>query len=249
MKVKRIRIHSVLPYIFDFKEDEKMYVALELTQQHYPLLERYGFTSTDKVHAKVPRPLKSVTILNAEGGWKTHRDQPKEPRTFEREYHCIDWHGEDHYGVCYQTRDCYPRTRISPQCIELTLYNGFIRSPLFSCRPSEYEKIKLAINLFLEIFGECDTMTEQLVPKAPLIHERNLPWTILPVGTLPWEKGKLALKEIIDAVPRNQQNVIAHRHQTIWSYRPECLYKGDEGFWGYIVYAFPQKNVYVFESN
>lgn len=71
----------------------------------------------------------------------------------------------------------------------------------------------------------------------------------MPVGDLPWERIRESIRNVIDSAPRSHQNVIAQRHQHICNHEPEALYIGDEGFWGYVVYAFPTRNLYVFESN
>lgn len=250
MRIVGTRIRSVQTYLAGFESDEKLYVALHITDAHHQKLLDYGFEFPCAcTQMKIPRPLKSINRFNAEGRWQVHRDLPKEPRTFEREYHCVDWHGEDHYGTCYQTRYCYPRTLISPPQVELTLDADIVKSPIFQNINSRYDEIKHTVNMFLEIFGECELLTINLVPKSVNVPERRLPWTILPVGKQPWSDGKKQLEDIIERVPQRQRIVISNRHESIWTYQPEFIAKGDQGFWGYVIYAFPDKQLYIFESN
>lgn len=155
MRINRSRVRAVTPYLVDFAEGDNLYVALRLTEQHVPALIRYGFSPNPLENAmvRVPRAINAQTTLNADGGWDVHRNMPKVPRTFERDYHCVDWHGYDHYGTCFQTRDCYPRTRIPPQSIELSIENRILVSPLFVYHTDYFDRIKLTINMFLEMFG------------------------------------------------------------------------------------------------
>jgi hypothetical protein len=50
-----------------------------------------------------------ITRFNAKGKYYPLRDIPKETRTFERDYHIVDWHGNDHYGTCYVDKECFQR--------------------------------------------------------------------------------------------------------------------------------------------
>jgi len=53
----------------------------------------------------------------------------------------------------------------------------------------------------------------------------------------------------MDAVPERQKVVIHNRHVYIAGYIPDFLAYGDQGFWGYVVYDFTDKDIFVFESN
>ena len=250
MLIQRKRIRSIEPYLGGFKSEQKLYICKQITEADKAVLMKYGYNPDDEsLQTHEPTPIKRYTSINVDGDWIVHRDQPKEPREFERAYHIVDWHGNDHYGTCYQTRDCYPRTFIPPKLIELTLHDNMLRSSAYTNSPKHYESLTLVANMFLEMFGQCETMDENLVPVAPPSTLKQVSWTLLPVGKMPWDEGKERLKEIIQSVPASKQTVIEERHHKIWEYQPEWHAIGSEGFWGYVVYGFPAKNLYVFESN
>lgn len=102
--------------------------------------------------------------------------------------------------------------------------------------------------MFLEMFGKCETLTEQYKPKLKTKIER-LSWTVLPQGEYPWEKAKSHLGVIISSIPRKHRNIISNRHEAITQYKPDFMAIGDQSFWGYVIYGFTNKNLYVFESN
>lgn len=71
------------------------------------------------------------------------KDLPKETRYIEHEYHIVDWHGGDHYGICGQERKCYQRIRIQPiNCKFAIVGNVLYSEPLLNCK-DYYERIKI----------------------------------------------------------------------------------------------------------
>lgn len=249
MKIRKKAIRSVESYISDFEDGARFCIAFRIDDNCQQILDNYGFTLDGGNQQAIPRPLKKVSKQNAEGDWLIHRDQPKESRIFEKYYHVVDWHGKDHYGICYQERQCYPRTRIPPIGIELILEGRSIRTPIFENVTSEHYKIKHSINLLLEMFGECETLTEQLTPITSEIPVKTVPWTILPIGEWPRDTIPDKVRDVLNTAPNRHRPVISSRHTEIRSFEPTECYLGDAGFMGYIVYAFPEKNLYVFESN
>lgn len=251
MRIIKTRIRSVAPYLANLGENVLFYVGLRNTIGYPQVLEKYGFViNRTEPQIIVPRTLGPISKFNADGKWEVHRDLPKEPREFEREYRCIDWHGEEHTGICFQTRYCYQRTRIMPPLIELEMERNLVKSPLLRNDGTNYDEITHIINLFLEMFHECEILLEQQDANFRQHTDvRNLLWTILPAGRLPWEQKKEQMKEIFDIVSRKHRTIISNRHEIIWNYEPDFIARGEQGFWGYIVYAFPQKELFVFECN
>ena len=251
MKIVKTRIRSATPYLANLGDNVLFYVVLRDAESYRQVLEKYEFNvNITEPQRIVPRPLGHISKFNAEGKWHVNRDLPKEPREFEREYRCIDWHGEEHTGTCFQTRYCYQRTRIMPPLVELEMEENIIKSKLLRNDATNYEEITHVINLFLEMFHECEILLEnQDVNIVKHTDVRNLSWTILPPGRLPWAQKKEQMREVFDIVPRKHKTIISNRHETIWSFTPDFIARGEQGFWGYIVYAFPQKELFVFECN
>lgn len=249
MRISGKRIRNVDKYLLEFQEGESFYIGLQNVKMYCDELRKYGLIGAlSATHTFLPRPLKSVTDFNANGLWVADKSLPMEERVLESEYHIVDWHGNDHYGTRYYTRKCYQRRLIPPSDIELTYINGLIISPVLSYSQDNKSLIKHIINMFLEMFGECETLTEEYTPKK-IIRTERLTWTVLPKGEYPWEKAKLHLDIIINTVPNKQRTIISKRHETITENVPDFMVIGDQGFWGYIIYGFTKKGIFVFESN
>jgi len=250
MIITQSRVISAEPYLADINPGDSFYIVSSISADNIERLDQYGFDiNSHEQQELVPRPIKGSTHFNAEGKWQIHKDLPKEMRTFEREYHCVDWHGTHHFGTCFQSRMCYQRTRIPPLSIPLTFRDNLLLSPLLTNLPESYEKIKVCINMLLEIIGICETRGEDLVGFIPPIPIRTVPWTILPIGRYPWNEARERLRSVIEGAKPNIRIVINNRHEHIWTHQPDFIARGEAGFWGYIVYGFTNRNIYVFESN
>lgn len=110
-----------------------------------------------------------------------------------------------------------------------------------------YQAITHSINILLEIFGECEILTKDLQPIAPLAI-RRLNWEIFPPGAHPWERVKKSIEPIVERAKKGKQDVILRRLEFMNQAVPELIAQGRGGFKGYIVFGFPRKNLYVLES-
>ncbi len=104
-----------------------------------------------------------------------------------------------------------------------------------------------AINLFLEIFGAFEIYTKNLEPA--LAFNKDFTFDILPKGTFEDED----VDHLVDGARRILKNddiakAFQKRLFKIKSYSPEIIGKGPRGFFGYIVFGFPNKNIVLLES-
>ena len=136
-----------------------------------------------------------------------------------------------------------------PTCIELMINESVIKSKNIIYDESNFDLIKIIMNIFLEIFGEFEIWDLNSLPVEKQIKIKRVPWTVLPKGKYPWEKAKVFLKEFLDRVPEKQRKIISNRQKTISQYEPDFMAVGGEEFWGYVIYGFEKKNLFVFESN
>lgn len=242
-------IKNVDKYLEKLSEGERFYIAIRDIESHSENLLRYGLDTKilKEGESFLPRPIKSSTRYNSNGKIIVDRSV-KEERVFERNYHVVDWHGNDHYGTCYQTRLCYKRNFIKPLEVELTYLNGLIVSPILENYNENKESIKHIINMFLEIFGCCEILTTDFNPKKVKLVKR-LQWTVLPKGEYPWDKAKKHLDVLLDSVPTRYKKIITNRHTIISNKVPDFMAIGDQGFYGYVIYGFTKKDIYIFESN
>ena len=103
------------------------------------------------------------------------------------------------------------------------------------------------INLFLEIFGYCEVLSKDLKSYV-LKNLQRLNWEILPPGKWPWNKIKDNILPIIKQTNRQKQVVIEYRLKAITKFNPEFSAIGRAGFRGYLIFGFPEKNIYALES-
>lgn len=250
MVITKKHIRNPAKYLYALSPDDLFYVAVRVNVEDEGALLRYGFRlETSIVQYRIPFSHKSATTKNADGSWIIHKDRPKEPRTFERYYHVVDWHSQDHYGTCYQTRDCYPRTLDPPRDLVFTLENGVLFSPQFSNDEKNFGDIKLAINVLLEMFGRCEIWSADKAPVLPPGNRLDVPWEILRSGTGRQKDWERYIDETIKVIHKKHQTIIKQRHEYLWSRNPDFCVLGIQSFWGYVVYGFTALGLYVFECN
>ncbi|MCI9978124.1 hypothetical protein JY742_18510 [Clostridioides difficile] len=242
-------IKNVDKHLEKLSEGERFYVALRGIESYSENLLKYGIgiQTLQDGDTFLPRPVKNSTKYNANGKIVIDKSV-KEERIFERSYHIVDWHGNDHYGTCYQSRMCYKRNLINPPESKLTYSNGFIISPILKNCKENKDTIKHVINMFLEMFGNCEILTEHFNTKETKVVKR-LQWTVLPKGEYPWDKAKKHLDMILESTHVRYKRVINNRHRIISNKVPNFMAIGDQGFYGYVIYGFTKKNIYIFESN
>lgn len=109
------------------------------------------------------------------------------------------------------------------------------------------ETLLHSINIFLELFGRCEILLENL-DGYTIKNLKRLNWKVLPPGKWPWEKIEKEVKSLIEKVSEQKQIVIKYRLKTITEFSPEFVAIGQAGFSGYLICGFPEKNLYVLES-
>lgn len=197
-----------------------------------------------------------VSLYNAEGKFIIQKDQPMETAYRTREWHWKEWRGR--YDTVERTEFVdvpykrYPRTFVEPPSVELSVYsmkNGDIAiiGPILEFNDGNKEKIIHTVNLFLEIFGECQFFTEDIdeIIKIPI---KRLNWRILPPGQMPWSQLKKVVDPLIEKAPKGNRVVISYRLETIAKYKPDFAAIGEGGFRGYIILGFTKKDIHTLES-
>lgn len=248
MKITKKRIRTLNNYLVGLDVNDDFYIALT-DLSNINRIHQIGFTNQINVGEQIlPTIVGSKSRFNADGGFTIHRDQPKQ--TVYRQADIKDWRGNYHtVDIPYKR---YPRTPIPAPEVELTVVQGsnnqkIIRSPL--CRKGvtpDHEIIHI-INLFLELFSECDTLQANLVPvfNVPIT---RLNWDMLPPGNYPWNILKNNVQRTIGNVQINRRRIIERRLETISNHTPNFVAVGNAGFRGYIVFGFSNKNFFILES-
>ncbi|OEC85690.1 MULTISPECIES: hypothetical protein [Methanobacterium] len=256
MLITKRRIRSLKSNIGNVVPGTKFVMGIKNIERYGDTLEHIGFTENLEIGETVlPMPQGSASEYNANGKYLKHKDQPKETIYKTREWTREQWAGRgqtetvtDFVEFSYKR---YPRTFMEPPSIEFTIAsttNGdkLITAPVFEYNGNDSEFIHI-INLFLELFGECQLFHENLdeIIKPPI---NRLNWEILPQGPIPWQQVSRIIMPIIDKAPKSNRPVILDRIETIENFNPDFRAFGKAGFGGYIVFGFEEKNLFIFES-
>jgi hypothetical protein len=255
MLINKKRIRNLRSNVGTIKSGTKYVVGINIGK-YEDILKNLGFTENLEIGESVlPNPQGPISKYNANGKYLKHKDQPMETvyRTVKWEWE--QWagrgrteHKSDFRDVPYKR---YPRTFMKPPSIELTISsttagNKVVTAPIFEYNGNDKEFLHI-INLFLELFGECQIFHENLdeLIKPPI---NRLNWEILPQGPMPWDQVSRVITPIINEAPKGNHPVIWHRIETIESFNPDFHAFGKSGFSGYVVFGFEDKNLFIFES-
>ncbi len=246
MIITRRRIINPQRYLYALHPGDSFYIAIPLEAEDYLRLQAYGITPD--APARIPTPRGTATVMNANGRWRIIRNRPKELRILEHDYHTVDWRGNDHYGICFQARWCYQRELLPPAELAFVVENNVLYSPLLKNSDGNLKEIKVAINVALEMLGRCEIWTSERAPAMPPIKQIEVPWEILRPGT-DQDSWRRYIDNTVERKPTSQQIVIRQRHEHLWQLNPDFCVLGTQNFWGYVVYGFTDRNLFVFECN
>jgi len=258
MLINKKRIRNLKNYAGFIKRGRKVIVGVKDIERYKEILKKIGFTENlEAGESLLPSDsFGPVSNFNAEGKYVKHKDQPMETA-----YRTVEWHWQEWNGpydrversklvdVPYKR---YPRSFISPPSVEITIYRKtnneiVLAGPAIEYSEENTSNLTHIINLFLEIFEECQFFTEDLDEfiKTPL---RRLNWRILPPGPMPWTQLQHKIAPLIKLAPKGNQPVIEYRLRTISNCKPDFTAIGEAGFKGYIILGFNSKKVYMCES-
>jgi len=238
-------------------EGKKVNMGVPVNEDNRQILKKIGFTETlSEGETVLPIYNGPISIFNAEGKYLIHKDQPMETAYRQREWTWKQWAGYHETETQSKIVDVpykrYPRTFISPPSTELSIVKNregkkYVIAPGQLIEVSNSERLLHIINLFLEIFGYCEILTEDLEDYV-LKNVRRLNWEVLPPGKWPWNKIKDKVLPIIQQTNEQKQTVVIHRLKTITKFEPDFSAIGHAGFRGYIIFGFTKKNIYTLES-
>jgi hypothetical protein len=103
------------------------------------------------------------------------------------------------------------------------------------------------INLFLELFGECEIRGKDLASLIPPT-TRRINWQILPPGKHPWSKVADHVRKELHERHDRSKNPVLFRQSKIASHQPDEVYVGTGGFQAYMAYVFKKGKIAILES-
>lgn len=247
MNITKARIFSPQRHLYALQPDDQFYIAATLRDEDLRLLMHYGIKANQT--PRIPIPHRSATRWNADGKWILLKDQPKETRFFVRAYHLKDWQGNDLFGTYVQERRCYQRKLLPPIECAFIIEDGVLYSELLKNSAENMDRIKTAMNVVLEMVGRFEIRTADKAPALPPIKQVEVPWEILRAGTRDMEQLSSYIAKTVEKKSEAQRVAIAKRHTHLQKMQPEFVVMGTQNFFGYVVYGFPEKNLFIFESN
>lgn len=257
MKIEQTRIRNLTLHLGSIPKGTNVVIAVEEPERFKHVQKVAGFTSSLEVGEQVlPAPFFGpVSRYNALGKTIVHKDRPKETASRVINWHWTEWHGRDRVeqskwvDVDYER---YPREFVSPPSVELQVATTSagrcaIVAPALRYSDETQDEVKHVINLFLEMFRECTILTENLGQflQAPV---KRLNWRVLPPGKMPWDQLYTHLKPIVSRAHRGNQELVWQRLRILESFGPDFVAIGQGGFQGYVVFGFPEKELFIFES-
>lgn len=258
MYIIKKRIKSINNNFPKYLIDTEIIVGVVLdTDTDLEKIKSLGFTDSLNVgETLLPSPNGPVSIFNANGKEVLDKTKPKETRYREIEWCRQQWIGGgrtkevcDFRQVPYER---YQRETISPPSVELTISKKdgskiYITTPNVKLTKANEKEISHKINLVSEIFGQAEIFDKQQVPIVKTTVKLN--WDILPKGVRPWDKQKSLLKPFLDNIKdKRQKPVYDARFEDINNLKPDFTAMGRNGFNGYVVFGFSDKDVYILES-
>ncbi len=258
MFIHGTRIRSLKRHLSRIEEGEKVVVGLRVSQIESNVLESCGFLLPVRVGDSVlpSSEFGPVSRFNSEGKEEVHRDRPMETAHRQVWWTWEEWRGQYATEECSKIVDVpysrYPRTFIDPPSEEFLVCRNQNEELVLTTSPIQHipdnaESVLHQINLFLEVFGVCEILTSDLDAfiRAPI---RRMNWKVLPLGKRTWDEVIADTQEVVGRLSPTQKKVIEYRLDTVNSYSPQFLALGRSGFCGYIVFGFPDRNLYVLES-
>lgn len=256
-QIRNKRVVNIAKRLEGFASGAEIRIVAEVNDRIKAQLRGIGFPEEpSNGMAILPPPLGPVSRFNSQGKWLVHRDQPKELRyMWTVHWTWKQWTGGGDYEIMEDYKDihrmCYPRELISPPSLDLIyteLTSGhFIVSKVFINSEDHMDNIRHAVNLFLEIFGECEIVGADL-EGVGVIPIKRANWRFLPPGQYPWDTMKGHLDVILRRRSERIKSVIKDRQEEILSHDPDEVYTGENGFQEYLAYVFKSYGLVVLES-
>lgn len=253
MHILQKKVIQVDSYLSEFQEGEEICLILNNPTTHIDKLEKIGFNPSLIIGSSIlPKAIGSISSFNANGKFELLRKEPKETYNVEREFEWLAYGKHQMSKSVIFTYNRFKRKLIDAPNLELIITkdndnNKIVSSRLIKFTNENKMLIKHQINLFLELFGECQLVDKNLLSriKTPI---KRLNWNLLPKGKMPWVKLEEHLNKKTDISSTQNYKEIYARINYINSFEPDFYATGNGGFNDYVVLGFENKNIFVLEN-
>ncbi|WP_312671668.1 hypothetical protein [Pseudescherichia sp.] len=255
MLIQKKRVRNIDNYITPF-DGRSVFIAHPLPGQQKS--ELIGFTSNQSLGEEVlPRIVGAISRFNASGKSVPDKTVPKETAYRQVSWTWKKWAGKGQTEEVTETREIeyqrYQRIFTPPPSIELKIVENLkgeklVISPKLTLSDENKVLATHCINLFLEIFGQCEVVDEQL---DTIVTSKSLKlnWNLLPQGQHPWKTIGSQILNAINIRGKGNAAVVEGRLELVNSKKPDLVAVGRAGFQGYVVFGFSSKNTYILESS
>ncbi len=258
MILRKRMVRNLSSNLVGVERGTSVLVGVDGTRRFTDTLVEAGFTRPLKNgESVVPLPVFGPrSKYNAEGAYETHKDQPMETVHYTLECTYTERRGPDTVQRTRRTeftRKRYARTFIPPPAVEMQIgtrlddRESVVVSPPFVYIAKNDELLRHTINLYLEMFRECRIFTKNLerIITAPL---EFLDWTFLREGERVRSKMRESVRRLSKRVTGSDLEETLDRLELINESEPDFVALGREGFQGYFVFGFVERDLYVCES-
>lgn len=254
MRVIKKRINNISKYLTGFEANENIVIVVDDIERFGNKLVSLGFDSSLPLGEKIlPSVVGSVSEYNANGLYEKLRDLPKETFYVSQTRDVKDWHGNYHSVSMDIPYKRYQTQFVEAPSQELSILkdrdnNKIIASDKIAYTEDNKPLIKHTINLFLEVFGECNIVDEEFFSRqrTPI---KRVTWNILPQGKMPWEQLREPLIELLEKTDVESKEDSLNRFEFINSFSPDFVATGNGGFNDYVVFGFTNSDLYVLENS
>jgi hypothetical protein len=255
MLIQKKRIRNIDNYITAF-DSRNVYIVHPLPNQQKSV--SIGFTPNQLVGEEVlPQIVGAITRFNANGKSVPDKKSPKETAYRQVSWTWKKWSGRGETEEVTETREIeyqrYQRIFTPPPSIELKIVENLqgqklVISPKITLIDKNKDLVTHCINLFLETFGLCEVVDDQL---NTIINSQSvkLNWSLLPQGKHPWTAIGPQILSAINIKGKRNAAVVEGRLELINSKDPDFVAVGRAGFQGYVIFGFSSENIYVLESS
>lgn len=254
----RKKIRDLKAHLKPLAPNEGFYIAFAGLEDRLADIAKVGF-SVPPVAGERLLPAGKFGIAsrrNADGEEIIHKDKPLETHYRQREWTWKEFRGrydyEEKYKIVEVPYKRYPRSWKPPHGVELQVRAApndtlAITAGPFYLSNVDQELLLNAVHMFVELFGECRLVKEDLAEATP-VPVRRLNWEVLPPGKYPWSRAEPAVERVIQPTSAGDQAVLRERVKTITAYEPDFIAIGRNGFSRYMVYGWDEHQLYVLES-
>lgn len=247
------KVRNIDKSLVHIKEGESFYIGVEMTPFVKEKLLTMGFSENLEVGEQVlPSGNGKVTTYNARGSIMQLKFLPKET-VYREQYRTWVFNKKEYSGWISIPYKRYQRKQIKPPSQELLIcdveHRKLVISQQLKNNADGQKTIKHIIHLFVELFGGCEILKEDLKSSIPPTTKiKKLNWTFLPKGEYPFSKIKEDIISTINHRSTEYKKRIEDRLGVINDMLPDFIAIGKGGFNGYLIFGFEEQSIYILES-